>query len=384
MTHDRYDSRSSIVAAILLSFIATGGFLILPLLVAAAAADFQLSEARVGLLATAVMGGAAVSSAVALLWIRLVNWRRATLVSVLLILAGHIGCLFTSRADVLTVLLLLTGLGGGAAYSIALTVLADEPKAARYFGFSVAAQVSFQVVGMLLLPAFTEAHGFAAVLVLLLVLDVVGLFLSALLPPRGLLSPQRVRHGPLLRVPAVLALLGCFMFFFNVGAVWAFIERMGSAAGLAPDFIGLSLAVGVSFGIPGALAGSWCDDRFGQIVPLTLGSVIMLGSIALLSMSLTGPAYMVALALYNFSWNFCLTFQYAAVQRVDDSGRGVAVAPAFHGFGAAAGPLIAALYVTRESYQSVLILAIVGIVGSLLLFVIAWQRGTSRPATVAC
>ena len=53
-------------------------------------------------------------------------------------------------------------------------------------------------------------------------------------------------------------------------------------------------------------------------------------------------AYVTALVIYNFAWNFSLTFQYSAVNAVDGTGRGVAARPAFHGLGAAIGPGIAA------------------------------------------
>ncbi|WP_347136786.1 MFS transporter [Parahaliea mediterranea] len=367
-------------AAVLLSFIATGGFLILPLLVGAAATDFQLTEAQVGILATAVMGGAALSSAAALLWIRRVDWRRAVAASMLLILLAHFGCLYATGAEALALLLLLTGLGGGAAYSVALTVLADQAHAARYFGLSVAAQVTFQIVGMLLLPPFIADYGLVAVLALLLALNVAGLCLAWWLPAGGLVTPHLEGGRLLPGVPALLALLGCFLFFFNVGVVWAYIERMASAAGLSPEFIGLGLAIGVSFGIPGALMASWCGDRYGQVPPLVIGGVVMLASVALLAFALSGPGYIVALALYNFSWNFCLAFQYAAVNRVDDNGRSVAVAPAFHGFGAAVGPVVAAIFVTRESYLSVHLLAFAGIVGSVLLFALSVRTGVPHSA----
>lgn len=366
------------VAAILLSFIGTGGFLILPLLVGAAAGDLQLTEAQVGLLATAVMGGSALSSALALLWIRRVNWRWAAAFSVLAIAVGHAGCLLSGDAAAVTGWLLLTGIGGGAVYSIALTVLADESRAARYFGFSVAAQVAFQVAGMLVLPQFTGEYGLDAVVGLLLALDLIGVAIVPLLPARGHLAPTVV-NGPLMPgVPALLALVGCILFFFNVGVVWAYIERMASGAGMSPDAIGVSLAIGVAFGIPGALAASWCGNRFGHFNPLLVGSVIMLTAVGILSWRLTEAAYVTALALYNLSWNFLLSFQYAAVSAVDDNGRSVAVAPAFHGFGAALGPVVAALFVTRDSYMAVPILATLGIAGSLLLFGIALSTARSR------
>ncbi len=386
MTALVWKGHGTAVPALLLSVIGPSGFLILPVLVGAAAADLQMSEAEVGGLASAVMGGMALSSALALLWIRRANWRLATTLALLLIAVGNAGCLLASTPGCVIGWLLMTGVGGGAVYSIALTVLGDEPAAARYFGFSVAAQVTFQVVGMLLLPTLSDQFGLDAVVGALLVINILGFLLVPLLPVRSRENPA-VRHRTSSVLPSLAsmcALMGCFLFFLNIGVVWTYVERMASGAGFSLEMIGFSLALGVAFGVPGALAASWCGSRFGYWKPLAVGSVMMLLALGMLAGMWAESVFVVMLALYNFSWNFLLSFQYAAVGAVDSNGRSVAIAPAFHGFGAALGPAVAALFVTRDDYSAVVILAVAGVVGSLVLFSFAlWrQRQQGDPLAV--
>ena len=98
-------------------------------------------------------------------------------------------------------------------------------------------------------------------------------------------------------------------------------------------------------------------------------------ALILLADDMNSGDYVVALALYNFVWNFSLAFQYAAVNAADQTGRSVAAAPAFHAAGGAMGPGIAALFVSSDSYIAVNILAASAVLLSLLLFVLAIGSG---------
>ena len=76
--------------------------------------------------------------------------------------------------------LAVAALGGGAVYSLAITVLSDRRNADRGFGFSLTAQVAFQVVGLLVLPHITRMGGLTAVLGILVILPLLAVFIIAL------------------------------------------------------------------------------------------------------------------------------------------------------------------------------------------------------------
>nr|WP_279537185.1 MFS transporter [Aestuariicella hydrocarbonica] len=367
----------------MVSVIAMAGFLILPLFVGAVAQRFALTESQIGFLATFIMGGSALSSVAAIFWIRKVNWQWSALLALGAMLCGNVLSLWVTSFPAFVVLQCLVGVGGGAAYSIALTVLSDHPQADRCFGFSVAAQVSFQIVGLLGLPVVVAQYGLEAVLGLLIGLEVVALVLLWWLPASGLVMPTSVEKKRVVSSAVLFALLGCFMFFFNVGVVWTYIERMGADSGFSPAVIGESLAVGVAFGVPGALLASWCGERYGRLLPLAVGALIMVGALLMLVGRIDEKSYLLALALYNFSWNFSLAYQYAAVNAADDSGRSVAAAPAFHALGAAVGPGVAALFVSADNFFAVNVLAIAGVTLSLLLFVFAAIKHPNRKTVAA-
>lgn len=382
MNKTTVNDSAAVFAAICISFIALGGFLILPLFVGAAAEDMGMTEQQIGFFASSVMAGASISSVVALFWIRHVDWHKAAYVALGTLFVAHSSCLFMDQLAPFILLQFIAGLGGGAAYSLVLTVLSDNRKPERCFGFSVAAQVSFQVIGLLLLPSVIARGGLDVVLAILAGMALLGLILLHWLPRAGAPVEQlSIRHN-IFKPRVFLALGGCFMYFMNVGVVWTFIERMGVAEGFSAEFIGLSLAAGVAFGVPGALFASWCGGRFGQIGPLILGAAATLLSLIMLRQGMSSASYFLALALYNFGWNFSLTFQYSAVSKVDESGRGLAVAPAFHGAGGATGPIFAAMYITSDSFIAVNLIAGMAVVLSLSLFALALCRNLTTRAIV--
>jgi len=351
------------------------------LYVGAAAQTLELSQQQLGFLAASVAAGSAISSVVMMFLVRRMPWRRLGWAALLLLLMPMIASLFVDDAAGFMALQGLAALGSGSTYSLALTALADSRHPDRAFGLSLAAQVAFQVAGMLLLPRLISGAGLDGLLGLFIAMQVLGLFLVRWLPLAGKALPTSATKV-VINMPVLLALGGCFFFFFNVGAVWTYIERMAVLAGFESEETGIALAIGVSFGIPGALLASWCGDRFGRVGPLTVGAVGTVLALGLLNQAMSFATYVLAAALYNFVWNFSLAYQYAAVNAVDPGGRGVAAAPAFHGAGAAVGPALVALYVTQTSLIAVNIAAGIAVTLSLLFFVWAIGLASGRVAPV--
>ena len=368
-------SRSALLA-VLLTVVGAAGFLILPVILAAVVARFEFGEAEVGFLASAIMTGATVAAVSALFWVRNVDWRKAVRAGLVLQGIGLIAATQSGSFASLAAAFVCASLGGGAVYSLALTILSDHRAADRLFGISVAAQVTFQVAGMLMLPLFASPAGFSTLMWVLAALIAGALALSTQVPRHGN-TPESFALADVLRQHrALLALIGCFFFFFNVGCIWAYVERIGSAAGFTPSELGNALAIGVSAGIVGAIAAALQGERFGRLSPLLLATIATVAAVALLTADRGLATFVAALALYNFAWNYSLTYQYAVVSAADASGRCVAVAPAFHAAGAAVGPTLAATLVEQQGFVAVSALAVVGVVASFLFLVPAARLRT--------
>ena len=363
------NSPSVIIAAILFTVVGASAFLILPILIGAAAEDFQLNESQLGFLSGASMTGSTISALMAIFWVRSVNWRLAMFVAMAVFGFGNLLAILVSDYTLLLMAIFIASIGGGTAYSLALTILSDHDNPDRVFGYSIAAQVSFQVIGLLAFPAVIGMGGLDALLAILCLLATMSLCAISFLPVSG----KDVRLSNVFQIftqtRVVFALLGCLFFFFNVGCFWTFIGRMGDTYGYSPQVIGNSLALGVSAGIVGSLCASWFGNKHGLLMPLlasALGTVI---AAILLNSSEALLIYVLAVALYNFVWNYSLAYQYAVVADVDESGRSVAIAPAFHAAGAAMGPAFAGMMVIEEGFIIINILVAVSVVISFALFI---------------
>ena len=363
--------------AVFLTVTGAAGFLILPVILGGVVARFEFGEAEVGFLASAIMAGAMLAAISALFWVRSANWRTAVRIGLILQATGLIAASLSGSFAALAAAFVCASLGGGAVYSLALTILSDHPSADRLFGVSVAAQVAFQVAGMLLLPYFATETGFGTLMWVLVTLAIAGLAFSALVPERGAVPDSFVLADVFRQHRALLALFGCFFFFFNVGCIWAYIERIGSSTGFTPTELGNALALGVSAGIFGALAAATQGERFGRLSPLLLATIATVISVAFLLPGTGLRTFVAALALYNLAWNYSLTYQYAVVSAADASGRCVAVAPAFHAAGAAVGPAVAATLVQGQGFVAVSFLAAASVVISMLLLLPAARLRSS-------
>ena len=368
------NSTQTVIASILYCVVGGAAFLIMPVFIGAAAVQFALNESQVGYLASAVMIGSVMSSIAAVFWIRRINWRKAMLFALVILATGHVCAISSPDYASLLMSVILAGLGGGAVYSLALVILSDNDSPDRVFGYSVAAQVSFQVIGLLVFPSFIAEGGLDSLLKILLVMVLLSLFLLRWIPVAG----KVVELSSILQLfsqpKVVYALFGCLFFFFNVGCFWAFIERMGDAAGYSAQLIGNSLAAGVAVGIAGSLCASFLGDRFGRLSQLFISAIGTVVAVVLLSSSQAVFIYVIAVAIYNFVWNYSLTYQYALVNAVDDTGRGVAIVPAFHTIGLVLGPAIAGMLVSANNFIAINILVAISVVISFLFFIPACKQ----------
>ena len=340
----------------------------MPVLLAATIARFGFSDKQLGFIASLLMAGAMLSAVSAVFWVRILDWRLAARIGLVLQGLGLVSVMISDGFAPVGIAYLCASIGGGAVYSLALTILSDHESPDRMFGYSVTAQVAFQVMGMLSLSEFVSPDGLNHLLGILLALILLGLVLTPLLPAKGKTLAAFSLASVLKQGNAFLALLGCMFFFFNVGCIWAYIERIGSMAGFAPEGLGRSLALGVSAGMVGALAAAWQGDRLGRLQPLFWGAAGTVLAVAFLLPTVGLTAFILALALYNFVWNYSLTYQYAVVAAADESGCCVAIAPAFHAAGGALGPAVAAMLIVPGSFLAVNVLAALSVTLSLVLF----------------
>ena len=265
----------------------------------------------------------------------------------------------------------IAGFCGGSLYSLSLTVLSDGRRPDRYFAYAIGAQTVFQIFGLVAGPFLIHHGGVNAMLLVFIALCAVGLPLVKFVPAHGRTQRAALSGAPLLSRPVLLALAGCFLFYLNIGAYWTYIERIGTTAGIGLGAISNALAFSTAASMAGVFLATWLGGRRGLFMPIAVSAGAIVLSIALLTGSLQLTAYVASAVVYGVAWNVSVTYQYSTVNVVDRSRRGVALAPAFHNAGGAAGPAVAALFVTEQDHSGVLWLAGISVLVSAVCFLIA-------------
>jgi predicted MFS family arabinose efflux permease len=365
-----------LAAAIGLSIAGIAAFSILPVMIGAIADAQALDASEAGFIAAADLCGFALASLLASLWIRGFDGRRVAAAGLLAALVGNVLSLRAASFDALLAVRLLAGLGGGLAYSVAMSTLARSARPDRDFGFMVAAQIVYQVVALFALPRLVTAQGSDAIFLALAATVCVALLalLSTDLVTRGAESDA---HPPSRAAAAWIALAAMALFSLNLGALWTYVERMGVGTGLSSARTGSILAAALALSVLGALGASWLGDRWGRRAPLALAMLAQLVSLVLL-MRTDAASYALGAVVYSLAWAFAVPYLYSLVAGLDESGRSIVLAPAAQAVGAALGPAIAASLLSGTAYAPVSAVAAAALVASMLCVIRV--RGTVATA----
>ena len=371
------DRPAAILGVIILGVTGSIVFLLLPMLIGAFTENLSLTAAQVGLLGSADMTGMFIAAVVATGWIRSYNWRVIAALACGLLIVCHILSGFVQLFILLFLIRVIAGFAGGSLMSIALTSLGDTRQPDRFFALFIAGQLTLGGLGLWLFPGFLAQFGLGGVFGALAVVVLGASLFIPFIPQQGrkiepaVTSPSKSRAANRAMLPGLMALLACFIFNLGIMAVWAYLERMGNAAGLEASYIGSTLAVSLAGALVGALLAAAIANRFGRVIPLILTLVVQVVALLLLSGELSRNAFLVGVMLFAFAWNFPVPFQLAITVSMDVSGRLVVLFLSAVKLGYAAGPVIAAqLIMMGRGFTPVIVLAGAGFMTSALIFVL--------------
>lgn len=365
-----------LAAAIGLSIAGIAAFSILPVMIGTIADMQGLNASEAGFVAAADLCGFAVASLLAAIGIRGFNGRRVAAAGLLAAFIGNVLSLHAAGFELLLIVRLLAGLGGGLAYSVAMSTLARSARPDRDFGLMVAAQITYQVAALFALPRLVTARGSDAIF---LALAATVCASSLALLSTGLITrgTEPSAHPASRSAAAWLGLAAMAFFSLNLGALWTYVERIGVGIGLSSPHTGTILAVALALSVLGALGASYLGDRWGRRAPLLLASVAQLISLVLL-MRTDATSYSIGVVVYSLAWAFAVPFLYSLVASLDESGRLIVLSPAAQAVGAALGPAVAASLLNGAAYAPVSAVAAAALVGSMLCLIRV--RGTEVPA----
>ncbi len=369
------NSPKAIFATVLLSTVGASMFMVQPVFLGVIADQLGFDSKQLGLVAGVELAGAGAAAFTAVFWVRRVHWRAAAAVAISLVVIFNLISAVQTDFYAVATLRLLTGLAGGSAYAVFVAAIGDTLKTDRNFAYAIVGQVSFAIVGLVLFPHIAETWGIFGFLVGLATYALAVLPFVVWLPAKGVKDAGTIATADTgTPVPVLMGLAIQLIWYVGLGAIWAFLERLGSDAGLARTDIGNALSIGMAIGLAGAFAAIWIGDRFGRITPFAvaiIGQVIVLW---LLSDIANWAVYVVAVSGYNVTWNLALPYLLGVITNSDTSGRLAVLIPTAQTIGATSGAMLAGFLISDFGLVAVLYLGAVCAVIALGAFAILVKK----------
>ncbi|WP_161599938.1 MFS transporter [Pseudomonas sp. MPC6] len=347
-------------SAIILATFVLMVFLIQPLLIGGLA-ELGFTETQQGLLAAADLLGMAIASIAGVFWVRRFPWRPTMFAGVVVVICSNLICIGLSDFASLIGLRLLSGLGAGSVVVLTMSIISRTSRPDRNISFFIAFQICCQAIGFLLMASVVASHGVRSLYYLFAALAALGSVLIGFIPHGAASEAQDGLESPVVqpvgRIVLLLILAAIAVFFLAQSALWAFAERIGSAAGHSVEDVGAVLALSSAFAFAGALIPGWLDLRFGRAWPILIAGSAQIVLLTLFQGEMSLTYYAIVFGLFGLFWNIGIPYQVGVLVSRDRDMRFVALIPAFQGTGLALGPALAGAFIGIGSYIAVNIIA---------------------------
>lgn len=359
----------SILAGILLSFLATAGLFyvnIMAAIVDGLVSGLGLTDAQAGNIGSANIYGAALGALIAIILIKRIKWRPAAIAALIGLIAIDVLSIFITDASVLIWVRLLHGIIGGLLVGIAYGVIARTANPDRTFGVLLFVQFGLGGLGVMLLPRLVPIYGPQALFIALILFSLASLAMVPFLghyPPRPKLSG--VTAGPIQKRPLGFTLLAIFLFQAVNMALLAYIIRLGITYGLEREYVSTALGLATWVALLGPGLVIVIGTKYGRFWPLLLVMGLTLAGTALFHFSGNKAAYMIANCGTGITWGMVMAYLLGMASQFDASGRTAAAGGFVSKIGLATGPVVAGQVLTA-GYGFDVILN-----GALVLFVLS-------------
>lgn len=348
-------------------------FNIQPIYIGALADHLGFTPKQLGLIAGVEIAGAALGGIAATFWVRRWNWHKVTRIALCALAIGNIASAFVENYELLAGIRFLTGfLGMGTGYAVVTAALSDTKNTVRNYSFTVILQVTTAILGFTFLPTYIAQTGISGLLIPLGLMPIALLPLVQLLPPgsaKNIADKTNQVEGPSI---AIWLAIGCMLIWYlGVGGVWAFVERMGVEAGLSTVSVGHGLALGMVGSLLGSFLAGAIAERRGWIGPFTIGMVGQLVALWYLGQLYQLNDLIIAVFLFNGTWNFCIPYIFGLASKADRDGRFIVLLTTAQATGLTLGATLAGTIAGNIGLAAVTYLGAIASLTALVIFIIA-------------
>lgn len=365
------NSSKSLFAAIYLSVIGAAVFIVQPGFVQGLVEIYSFSEQQAGYIASAEIWGLALTTVLLALGGHRVSWHLILKGSIIVFAMGNFASLLTQDFKLFSSMRFLAGMGSGGLVSLTFTIIGLTQRADHNFGYLIMGVLTYGALGLWTIPWALETIGMNGVIVFFALFGLSGWPFVSHTPDSGKeqlqVEDDAIDLSGLFRWFAIVAM---FTYFFAQGVIWAYLFLIGLNGGVGEQGVANGLMLSQFLGIAGAFVPAVLGNRFGRIVPLSIG--IIGGSIVLYALygEFSALIYAVTVCIYNFFWNMTHPFLLAAMASFDQHGRVVVYAVAAQMLGLAVGPAFAASLLEGGDYARVITAGITIFIASWLLILL--------------
>ncbi len=253
----------------------------------------------------------------------------------------------------------LSGTGAAAAFCVFLNMASSDEHPENVFAIVNAIAIAYSGILTFAAPYILQAGGLAGMLVTLMCITSAALLTLPWLihyRPRRPAPPAGDFGAVPVRVLSLLAMM--LLLYIGHGAIWAYQERIGVAAGLDEHAIGKWLGLSMLvWGVGGSLLARIAGLSIGRMWPQAISLGASLLAVLILVYGTSTVSFSISSGLIAFSWFYGLPYQMGLLAARDPQGRAALAGVMMSTAGMALGPAIAALVLVGSAHWPIGIFA---------------------------
>ena len=357
-------SPNSMISSVFLAFLSTAGFFyinIMPALISGLEDGLGYSNQQAGAVGSANMYGAACGALLVIFLVRRIRWRPVACALLLALIGMDLLSMQVSQPTTLAVTRAVHGLVGGSLVGISFSIIARTAVPSRTFGVLLFVQFGLGGLGVMFLPGLVPTYGTQVLFWSLIAFSGVTLCMLPFLPdypPTQAPNPALVAPRGGLSRPAWLALIAVFTFQAANMGLYAFIIPLARHYGLVGDFITNTLGISAWIGLAGAGLVVLMALRFGNFLPLIIGSLLTVLATAALLLSDQPVVFFTANAVIGVTWAFVISYLLGLAAQFDSNGQLAAMSGFASKMGLASGPALFALILGADNFALIICVAV--------------------------
>lgn len=369
-------SASGLISAILVGLVGAMVIFITPGFLALVAQQTGFDNDQLGYLVAWDINAMAVAIGLSTFALSRVRWRAAVAIGLALIAIGNLLTAFTVSFPAMAAARVVAGCGEGIAIGFAFAALGRASNPDRAFSIYLVAGALLSSAFLYALPVIQAVSDPSTVFVMFAVLSVLVMFSLRGFPEgRADESDIFAGGGKLDRVFSTGALLGVFLLFFAMGAVWSYSERIGISSNLPAESIANGLAIGTLAGVIGAALAGMLPRKWGRSWPLILSGVCGVAGFLLFLTPVSPSDFIIASVLMLFSWNFAQPLLSGICSEACSRGRIVCSMGSIQTFGTGLGPAAVAATLGAGSFDLAIYASCAVLVASIGITIATVARG---------